>query len=239
MTHHRLEAYSDGIFTISATLLVLNFAVPIVMPSDNAMLMHRLIEQWPRLLAFLLSFGVTMNYWRLHSAMFRGVTIVDHTTVMWNLLLLAAAAFVPYATNVAGTYPTLPAAAVMYSLTLLLAGLFGLLLSNHLIASRAYGEAVPDVVGMLRRRIIVAVIMRVVGLGFAFFLPVVSYAIYWLVIIYYLFVRGADTYRADVTEHNLPRHSVGAYMRHSAELPGCGPNPMLMPKRPGSPVIVA
>ncbi len=195
LSHHRLETYSDGIFTISATLLILNFTVPVVTGSNNGDLMHALFEQWPRLLAYLLSFGVTMNYWRLHSAFFRGVRVVDHRTVMYNFFLLAAAAFVPYATNVAGTYPMLPAAAVLYSVTLLMVGIFGLLLCNHLIVSKAYGEQTPDMMTITRKRVVSAVAIRAVGLGFAFVLPVVAYAIYWVVIVYYLMFVGMDQYQ--------------------------------------------
>jgi uncharacterized membrane protein len=134
MNEHRLEAYTDGIFAIAATLLVLNFAVPIVTSGTNAELLHGLVAEWPKLLAFLLSFGVITNYWRMNSALFRGVRVADHKAMTYNLILLVTAALVPYATNVAGTYPTLPAAAVLYSVTLLVAALAGFFLSrNHLL----------------------------------------------------------------------------------------------------------
>ncbi|MBV8281798.1 MAG: DUF1211 domain-containing protein, partial [Candidatus Eremiobacteraeota bacterium] len=120
MTPARLEQFADGIFAISATLLVLNFAVPILDNAGNVELVHALTSQWPKLLAFLLSFFIIVNYWRLHSAMFHDVRVLDHTTILLNTAFLVVAAFIPYATNVAGTYPTLPAAAVLYSVVLLI-----------------------------------------------------------------------------------------------------------------------
>jgi uncharacterized membrane protein len=193
MTPHRLNQLSDGIFAISATLLILNFAVPNVQGNANLELVHRLFEQWPRLLAFLLSFGVVINYWRLHNAMFSGVKVIDHTTMLFNTGLLAGAAFVPYATNVAGSYPTLPAAAVLYSIVLLIVATLGLGISRHLLTSKAYGDIAPEHALATHRRILFSLIIRTTGLLFAFFAPIVSYLIYWVMILYYLSFSSIDT----------------------------------------------
>ena len=193
MTPHRLNQFSDGIFAISATLLILNFAVPEIRGNGNTQLTHALLQQWPRLLAFLLSFGVVINYWRLHGAMFRDATVVDHTTMLLNTGLLAGAAFVPYATNVAGSYPTLPAAAVLYSVVLFFVAVLGFGISRHLIASGAYGTAGPPEHALAtHRRIRFSLLIRAAGLAFAFFIPIISYLIYWVMILYYLSFSTID-----------------------------------------------
>ena len=193
MTPTRLEQFADGIFAISATLLVLNFAVPVLGEANNGALVNALASQWPKLLAFLLSFFIILNYWRLHSAMFHGVRVLDHTTVMLNAAFLVVAAFMPYATNVAGTYPTLPAAAVLYSIVLLTGALLGFFMSGHLITSGAYKENVPpEQARATYRRIRFSLYIRVVGLIFAFFFPIVSYLIYWVMIIYFLSFSAID-----------------------------------------------
>jgi uncharacterized membrane protein len=193
MTPTRLEQFADGIFAISATLLVLNFAVPLLGDANNGTLVHALIAQWPRLLAFLLSFFIIVNYWRLHSAMFHDVRVLDHTTILLNTMFLVVAAFIPYATNVAGTYPTLPAAAVLYSVVLLTGALLGFFMSRHLIESRAYTESdPPEQARATYRRIRFSLYIRAAGLIFAFFLPIVSYVIYWVGIIYFLTFSTID-----------------------------------------------
>lgn len=197
MSPHRLSQFSDGIFAISATLLVLNFVVPTSAAPDNNVLIMHLVAQWPKLLAFLLSFGVVVNYWRVHSALFAGVKETDHRTTMLNVAWLVMAAFVPYATNVAGTYPTLPAAAVLYSLTLLVPAVAALGLSHHLLETDAYHGFIPPSALEAGKRIKLAVYIRVAGLIFAFFLPVVSYAIYWVVIIYYVMIGQLDVSPAE------------------------------------------
>jgi uncharacterized membrane protein len=193
MTPSRLEQFADGIFAISATLLVLNFAVPVLGVANNGELAHALVSQWPKLLAFLLSFFIMLNYWRLHSAMFHGVRVLDHTTVMLNAAFLVVAAFMPYATNVAGTYPTLPAAAVLYSVMLLTGALLGFFMSRHLIVSGAYKlDEPPEQARATYRRIRFSLYIRLVGLIFAFYLPIVAYLIFWVMIIYFLSFSTID-----------------------------------------------
>jgi uncharacterized membrane protein len=193
MTPKRLEQFTDGIFAISATLLVLNFTVPALGDASNGVLVHELTSQWPKLLAFLLSFFIIVNYWRLHSAMFHDVRVLDHTTVMLNTGFLVVAAFIPYATNVAGTNPTLPAAAVLYSIVLLIGALLGFFMVRHLIESGAYAmDVTPKLARVTYRRIRFSLYIRVVGLLFAFFLPTVSYVIYWVMIIYFLSFSAID-----------------------------------------------
>jgi uncharacterized membrane protein len=193
MTPNRLEQFADGIFAISATLLVLNFAVPVLGDASNGALMNALASQWPKLLAFLLSFFIMVNYWRLHSAMLHDVRVLDHTTILLNTAFLVVAAFIPYATNVAGTYPTLPAAAVLYSIVLLIGALLGFFMSRHLIKSGAYKTNVPPKHALVTyRRIRFSLYIRVVGLILAFFVPIVSYLIYWVMIIYFLSFSAID-----------------------------------------------
>jgi uncharacterized membrane protein len=193
MTPNRLEQFADGIFAISATLLVLNFAVPVLGEANNGALVDALLSQWPKLLAFLLSFFIMVNYWRLHSAMFNGVHVLDHRTIMLNTAFLVVSAFIPYATNVAGTYPTLPAAAVLYSIVLLAGALLGFFMSRHLIVSGAYrDDAPPEQALAAHRRIRFSLYIRAVGIIFAFFFPIVSYVIYWVMIIYFLSYSAID-----------------------------------------------
>ena len=193
MTPSRLEQFADGIFVISATLLVLNLAVPVLGDANNGALMQALVTQWPKLLAFLLSFFIIVNYWRLHAAMLHDVRVLDHKTVMLNTAFLVVAAFIPYATNVAGTYPTLPAAAVLYSIVLLAGALLGFLMARHLIESRAYqADVAPEQARATYRRIRFSLYIRIVGLIFAFFLPIASYLIYWVMIIYFLSFSAID-----------------------------------------------
>ena len=114
-------------------------------------------------------------------------------------MLLAIIAFVPYVTNVVGSYPTLPAAAVLYSITLLAGTVVGKLIADHLIASNAHKGNISQAASAASQRLNVAVYIRILGLAFAFFLPIVSYVLYWVIIIYYFSASGIDAYSAEET----------------------------------------
>jgi uncharacterized membrane protein len=66
MTKNRLEAFSDGVFAIVITLLVLEVKVPIV---ERAQLSHSLVVLVPKILSFILSFVIVGSYWVAHVTM--------------------------------------------------------------------------------------------------------------------------------------------------------------------------
>src|SRR5579864_4228111 len=118
MNKARFEAFSDGVFAFAITLLVLGFVLPEMANPSNRELTAALRHLWPNLLAYALSFGVIGIMWQNHHAMFRLVHRIDRRTVFLNLLLLAGTAFIPFATSVLGSYPTLQASTFLYGLAL-------------------------------------------------------------------------------------------------------------------------
>jgi uncharacterized membrane protein len=97
--HHydttRLEAFSDGVFAIAITLLVLEIAVPHVTDESLA---RELGDEWPSFFGFGLSFITIGIMWMNHHALFRDIERVDHVLLVLNLLLLLGVSFVPFAT---------------------------------------------------------------------------------------------------------------------------------------------
>ena len=102
LKHHtdtaRLEAFSDGVFAIAITLLVLEIGVPHA--GSGSQLAHDLGSQWPSYLGYALSFVVIGIMWMNHHTMFRDIERVDHTLLVLNLLLLMSIAFLPFPTAV-------------------------------------------------------------------------------------------------------------------------------------------
>lgn len=92
----RLEAFSDGVFAIAITLLVLEIKVP---PPDTA-LGAELLQLWPSYLAYVVSFLVIGAIWINHHAMFRHIVRVDGTLLLLNVLHLMLIAFLPFPTAV-------------------------------------------------------------------------------------------------------------------------------------------
>jgi len=104
--HHsdtqRLEAFSDGVFAIAITLLVLQIAVPHVEHDES--LAHALVRLWPSYFGYAVSFLTIGVMWINHHHMFKDIVRVDHTVLVLNLLLLLGVAFVPFPTAVVAEY---------------------------------------------------------------------------------------------------------------------------------------
>ncbi len=105
MNKARFEAFSDGVFAFAVTLLVLGFGLLSMRNPTNLDVTRSLLQLWPNLLAYGLSFGVIGIMWQNHHALFRLVERVDRMTVFLNLLLLGGTAFIPFATSTLGAYP--------------------------------------------------------------------------------------------------------------------------------------
>jgi uncharacterized membrane protein len=93
----RLEAFSDGVFAIAITLLVLELHVPKDIEGHEALL-DALARQWPMYLAFLNSFITIGIMWVNHHRLFTHIRRADHTLLMLNLLLLLVVTIVPFPT---------------------------------------------------------------------------------------------------------------------------------------------
>jgi len=96
METNRLEAFSDGVFAIAITLLVLDIGVP----AGDSSLAESLLLLWPSYLAYAVSFLVIGAIWINHHAMFRHIVRADGTLLLLNVLHLMFIAFVPFPTAV-------------------------------------------------------------------------------------------------------------------------------------------
>jgi uncharacterized membrane protein len=94
----RVEAFSDGVFAIAITLLVLTIA----QPSNYRDLAHQLWDRWPALAAYVVSFVVIGIMWLNHHSVFGYFERVDRPLVYLNQLLLLTVVFLPYPTGVLG-----------------------------------------------------------------------------------------------------------------------------------------
>ncbi len=98
----RVEAFSDGVFAIAITLLILNIKVPDVEPGQH--LWSALGQQWPSYAAYVVSFLVIGIIWLNHHTLFGYVARVDRGLVVINLLLLLVVAAIPWPTALMAEY---------------------------------------------------------------------------------------------------------------------------------------
>jgi uncharacterized membrane protein len=92
----RLEAFSDAVFAISITLLILE----IKPPPDDRHLLHGLLALWPSYLAYAVTFLFIGQVWANHHVMFDHIRAADRVVLLLNTLLLMIVAFLPFATSV-------------------------------------------------------------------------------------------------------------------------------------------
>jgi uncharacterized membrane protein len=114
----RLIFFSDAVFAIVMTLLVLDIRVPDV-PSDRVQEVPELVlELWPKFFSYLLSFVVIGLYWIGHHQTFRYVRSYDRTLLWLNLVFLLSISFIPFPTDLLGEYGKLRFAVIFYAASL-------------------------------------------------------------------------------------------------------------------------
>jgi len=98
----RLESFSDGVFAIAITLLVLEIGVPHV--GEGQSLGEALRHLWPSYCGFAVSFLTIGVMWINHHAMFKDIDRQDHTLLVLNLVLMMSISFLPFPTAVVAAY---------------------------------------------------------------------------------------------------------------------------------------
>ncbi len=136
----RIEAFSDGVFAIAITLLVLELKVPHLPDgAPGGALAAALARQWPSYVALVTSFFTILVMWANHHRIFNLVRKVDAPFLYSNGLLLLVVTVVPFPTALLAEYfekPGARVAAAVYAGTYVLTGIAFLLLWRSAIAGR-------------------------------------------------------------------------------------------------------
>src|SRR4051794_16540991 len=96
----RLQAFSDGVFAIAITLLVLELHAP----TSSHGLWSGLVDEWPQFAAYLTSFLVIGIMWVNHHSMFKQFARSDRVLLFLNLLLLLWTALLPFPTSLVAAH---------------------------------------------------------------------------------------------------------------------------------------
>ena len=179
----RLTAFSDGIFSIAATLLVLDIVVP---PPGT---LHQVLHAWPAYLAYAVSFLTIGAGWLAHTALTDRLTRSDPVFLQINLLLLLVVAFLPFPTRLVADalhdVDTERVAVTVYGLTLLAIRLLGSALDayarrEHLYSPQGDGDEVQGP----RRKLLPVVTGYVIAIIIGLFLPGAAVAVYFGIAVY-------------------------------------------------------
>jgi uncharacterized membrane protein len=184
----RVEAFSDGVFAIAITLLVLNIRIPTVEDAGQGGLAGALLQQWPVYLAYLSSFITILIMWMGHHNLFRYIVRVDYPFLILNGLFLLGVTLVPVPTAILARFVASPpesglAAALYSGMFFYLATLFNAMWIYATSGSRLVeGYEMPRAIKL---RYAVGPLLYLVSLGLAFVSVKGSLAIYLILLLYY------------------------------------------------------
>ena len=182
----RLEAFSDGVFAIAITLLVLEIAVH---PPGSPL--EQVLQAWPAYLAYIISFLTIGAAWLLHTALTDQLAQTDSLFLRLNLLGLLAVTFLPFPTGLVAealrgneisaerVYVT------MYGLTLLAIRLLGFALDAYARYAHLYSPAQEgEELHSTQRKFLPVVIGYVITIGIGLALPLLAVALYFGLAVY-------------------------------------------------------
>jgi uncharacterized membrane protein len=203
MTKHRLETFSDGVFAILITIMVLELKAP------HAATLGALRPLVPTLLAYVLSFVYLGIYWNNHHHLFHAAHRVGGAVLWANLHLLFWLSLVPFTTSWVGENPA-PLPTAFYGVVLLLAGVAFLVLQTCLVAHEGPGSTLERALGRDRKGKL-SLLLYAVGVGLAFVRPWLGDVLYVLVALRWLVpdrrIERAVTV-SDGEQHSAPNRAI-------------------------------
>lgn len=172
----RMEAFSDGVFAIAITLLVLEIAVPTGSEDD---LLGALRAQWPSYLAYFVSFSTIGAVWFAHTVITEYLDHADAVLIRLNLILLLVVSFLPFPTRLLAEYTNHTqaerVAATVYGINLLLAMTMVSLTWRYAVTTQLVRpDLADDDVKTLTKRLTPTLGIYVVMILIGLFLPVAA-----------------------------------------------------------------
>ena len=191
---NRIEALGDGIFAIAMTLLVLELKLP------SGPLAQGLIQSWPSLLSFFISFIVLGIYWIGHRLMFHFFIATNRTFLWINIVFFMSICLVPFSASLLGQHPSDQLAITIYGANLIFCSVAVFWIWTYATKHRQLTEAaIPAKMQCdVRRHLLIAPALYLLAIVLAFWWPIASIAIYIVVPIFYIVPNRIDMH--------LPHH---------------------------------
>lgn len=181
----RLEAFSDGVYAIAITLLVLDIAVK---PGGSPL--EEFLSAWPSYIGYVVSFLTIGASWIGHTAMTDELKSVDAVFLRLNLLLLMVVVFLPFATTLIteafGDREAERVAATAYGATMLVMRLLSIALDRYARREGLYRSSSDDDVELdrSRRKDLFSVVLYVAALIVGLFVPGISVTFYFVIALF-------------------------------------------------------
>lgn len=199
----RIEAFSDAVFAIAITLLIIEIGVPHV--GRFGSLFEKLVHLWPSYLGYVVSFLVIGTVWANHHNRFRLISRADNILLFINILFLMCVAFIPFPTALLSEYVSDEAhrttAVAVYSGTLAVTGVFiGLIwfyaATNYRLIDRSVD---PSLLRAMTRRYLFGMLSFIFTFALAFVSPAASLALIVALVLIFVLPEPDELRRAHRT----------------------------------------
>ena len=192
LTTDRLEALTDGVFSIAMTLLVLELRVPL--PSEAAQIGPVLFAMWPIFLGYLASFVNLGIYWVGQNNQFHYIRYTDRLFLWMHLCFLFFVTLIPFSTAILGRYPNEQLSYIVYGLNLVFIG--SVTYSEWCYATHYHRLVLhttkDEVVAYVKRRIILAPIVCLIAMLLSYINIVLSLLLFVVIPVYYIWPNTRD-----------------------------------------------
>jgi uncharacterized membrane protein len=181
ISKNRLETLVDGIFAIAMTLLVLGISPPRPQDSLAQSVLPGMIESLvPQVFLFIVAFLVLALFWLGHHRQFHFVHKIDPVLLWINILILITIVFVPFSTDLAGDYPAVTDATLLFHANMFIVGILFTFQWHHIRRHEHLCEPVPDktIVRMWFYRSILVPVVAAMGGILCFLNPPLSLLVY-------------------------------------------------------------
>ena len=178
---NRVEAFSDGVFAIVVTLLVLELRVPVLHDRGSVgELGHQLVDLVPKFLSWLISFIIVCKFWLNHHHLLGFARHATYGMVWLNSIFLMFQSFIPFPTALMGEYPMNPLAVSLFGVVMAVNTLLFIALQSYILRNLIKPELLGTQVPHLTLKSFVGVISYLLGVAATLFnvhIAVVLYAL--------------------------------------------------------------
>lgn len=193
----RVETFSDGIFAIIVTLLVLEIKVPEV-ENHNSMseLITALINLLPKIFSWMVSFIIVCVIWVNHHRIFEQLNVITHGLFWLNANLLLWCSFIPFPTALMGDYVSNPISQFTFGIILALMALSFTLIRLNILKNKYILKEEIDLDQYklaTKKSLLFGPVLYLIGAACSFIHPYLAFAIYFFIPLYFIFYNSSKT----------------------------------------------
>ncbi|MBI3658949.1 DUF1211 domain-containing protein [Candidatus Acetothermia bacterium] len=183
----RIEAFSDGVFAIIVTLLVLELKVPALQDHNSlSELTKQLVDLWPKFLSWLISFIILCKFWLNHHPILGLARHANYALVWLNAIFLMFQSFIPFPTALVGEYAMNPLAVSFFGGVLAVNTVLFIALHGYILRYLIKPELVDAQDSHIIRKLFIGPLSYMVGTACAWFSVYIAFLIYLLTPLFWI-----------------------------------------------------